>query len=195
MHFTAVILAGGESRRMGRDKAFLEFGGQSLLAHQLETVAALRPAEILVSGRPDTDYSHLGYPVVLDAQPGCGPLGGLDRALARAQSDLVLVLAVDLPRMTAAFLGKLLDLSNPRSGVVPETSRGLEPLAAFYPKRAHGLAADCLQTGRRAAADFATCCAQAGLVRIWGCLPEEESMFANWNSPADAVGSAQPPGS
>ena len=195
MHFSAVILAGGESRRMGRDKAFLEHGGKTLLARQLETVAALRPAEILVSGRPDTDYSHLGYPVLLDVQPGCGPMGGLERALALARSEWVLVLAVDLPGMTSAFLGRLLALSDTGSGVVPETSRGLEPLAGFYPKRAHGIASDCLQTGRWALADFVTRCARAGLVRIWCCPSEDEPVFANWNAPADAAGSPQLPGS
>jgi len=195
MHFSAVILAGGESRRMGRDKAFLEHGGKTLLARQLETVAALRPAEILVSGRADTDYSHLGYSVLLDVQPGCGPIAGIERALALARSEWVLVLAVDLPGMTSAFLGRLLALSDTGSGVVPETSRGLEPLAGFYPKRAHGIASDCLQTGRWALADFVTRCARAGLVRIWCCPSEDEPVFANWNAPADAAGSPQLPGS
>jgi molybdopterin-guanine dinucleotide biosynthesis protein A len=193
MAFSAVILAGGASRRMGRDKAFLEVRGKSLLAHQVETVTALRPAEILVSGRADTDYSHLGYPVVLDAQPGCGPIAGIERALALARSELVLVLAVDLPGMTSEFLGRLLALFHDGSGVVPETPRGLEPLAGVYPKCAHGIASDCLQTGRRTLADFVTRCARAGLVRIWRCPTEEEPVFANWNSPADLAGLAQTP--
>jgi len=193
MHFSAVILAGGESRRMGRDKAFLEFCGRSLLAHQLETVAALHPAEILVSGRADTDYAHLGYPVVLDSQPGCGPIAGVERALAVARSELVLVLAVDLPRITSAFLRRLLALADSGQGVVPQTRRGLEALAAVYPKRAHAIASDGLQNSRRMLEDFVTRCAGAGLVRIWRCPPEEAAVFANWNSPADLAGSTPVP--
>jgi molybdenum cofactor guanylyltransferase len=195
MDISVVILAGGESRRMGRDKAFLVHGGKTLLAHQLETVAVLRPAEILVSGRADTDYGHLGYPVVLDAQPGCGPIAGVERALAVARSELVLVLAVDLPRMTPAFLGRLLALADSGPGVVPKTSRGLEPLAAVYPRRAHAIASDGLQNSRRMLEDFVTRCAGAGLVRIWRCPPEEEAVFTNWNSPADFAGSTPIPGS
>ncbi len=178
---------------MGRDKAFLELHGKPLLAHQLETAAALGPAEILVSGRADTDYSPWGYRVILDPQPGCGPMAGVERALALARSELVLVLAVDLPHMTSAFLGRLLVLSSNSLGVVPETPRGLEPLAAFYPKRAHGVASDCLQTGRWALTDFVARCTRAGLVRIWRCPPEDEPLFANWNSPVDLADSTCTP--
>ena len=102
MTFSAVILAGGESRRMGRDKAWVEVGGESLIARALVLVRELGLPEVFISGRAGTDYSSMRYPVLFDLEPGCGPLGGIERALQAANSPLLLVLAVDLPGMTAA---------------------------------------------------------------------------------------------
>ena len=76
MNLSAVILAGGESRRMGQDKAWLEVGGQSLLARAVSTVRDSGIKEILISGRPGADYSTLRRPVLLDLEPGYGPLSG-----------------------------------------------------------------------------------------------------------------------
>src|SRR5689334_8147321 len=93
MNLSAVILAGGESRRMGKDKAWLEVGGQPLLARALSTVRRAGIKEIFISGRSGTDYSVLRCPVLFDREPGCGPLSGIERALEVASAPLVLVLA------------------------------------------------------------------------------------------------------
>src|SRR5580765_4688037 len=97
MNLSAVILAGGESRRMGKDKGWLEVDGQPLLARALSTLRDSGINEILISGRAGIDYSSLHYPVLLDLEPGCGPLSGIERALEAARAPLLLVLAVDLP--------------------------------------------------------------------------------------------------
>src|SRR5215471_18172273 len=100
MNLSAVILAGGESSRMGRDKAWVELDGQPLLEHALMTVRSSGISEIFISGRAGTDYSRLRCPVLLDRESGSGPLAGIERALETTQAALTLVLAVDLPRMT-----------------------------------------------------------------------------------------------
>jgi len=102
MPITAVILAGGKSSRMGRDKAFLPFRGQPLIEHALQVVREAGAAEVLISGRPEQDFSHYDCPVLLDLESDCGPLGGIERGLAVAAHPLVLILAVDLPHMTPA---------------------------------------------------------------------------------------------
>ncbi|ODU25253.1 MAG: hypothetical protein ABS95_00575 [Verrucomicrobia bacterium SCN 57-15] len=164
MSFSAVILAGGRSTRMGCDKAWLPMNGQPLIAFQLAVVRELAPVELFISGRADTDYSSLGCPVLTDAFTDAGPLAGIAAGLDAASAPLVLVLAVDMPNMTASVLRGLLSLSASGVGVVPRVKRRVEPLAAFYPKAAAPLAVDLLQRQLRAVRTFAEHCKRAGLV-------------------------------
>jgi molybdopterin-guanine dinucleotide biosynthesis protein A len=185
MNLSAVILAGGESRRMGQDKAWLERGGIPLIRRAVSTVRDLGVQEVLISGRAGTDYSTLGCPVLFDLEPGSGPLGGIDRALAATTAPLVLVLAVDLPNITSPFLRKLAAQCDALTGSVPELSGELEPLAAIYPKRCHSIVQDCLLKLRRAARDFAEACLHERAVKVFPVSGTDASCFDNWNSPAD----------
>ncbi len=185
MNFSAVILAGGQSRRMGRDKAWLPLDGQPLLARQIELVRELAPEELFISGRSDTDYTRLGCPVLTDEFTDAGPLAGIATGLAAASAPLVLVLAVDMPDMTSAALRRLLELCTPGVGVVPRVNRRVEPLTAFYPKAAAPLAENLLKRQLRAAHAFAELCKQDGLVALHDVELMDWKCFANWNSPAD----------
>src|SRR5688572_9023694 len=104
MTFNAVILAGGQSRRMGRDKAWLEVEGQPLIRRQIKLAREIGATEVFISGRPDCDYSTLGCPGLTDQFSNAGPLAGIERALDTATAPLLLVLAVDLPRLTPDVL-------------------------------------------------------------------------------------------
>lgn len=185
MNCTAVILTGGRSQRMGRDKAFIEQQGQSLLARQIELVRKLEPEEVLISGRAGTDYGGFDCPIIHDVFPNRGPLAGIEQALHLARSPLLLVLAVDMPVMTGAFLTKLLGECTINSGVVPRWEYNLEPLAAVYPKTSHRLAHTMLTEGFGAVNQFARLCAEAGLVRYHDLSPKDQACFSNWNSPED----------
>jgi molybdopterin-guanine dinucleotide biosynthesis protein A len=184
MNLSAVILAGGESSRMGRDKAWIEADGTPLIFRALFTVRELPLQEVFISGRAGTDYSGLQCPVLFDLEPGCGPLGGIERALQAASSPLVLVLAVDLPNLTTAFLRKLMQRCDALTGAVPKLRGTLEPLAAIYPRRCHLIACDCLVKGRRAR-DFAEVCIREHAVRTFPVPPGDFACFENWNSPDD----------
>jgi molybdopterin-guanine dinucleotide biosynthesis protein A len=183
---SAVILAGGQSRRMGFDKAGLELDGQSLLARAVARLREMGVREIFISGRADRDDAAMGCPVLLDRQPGLGPVAGIERALQAATLPLVLVLAVDLPYITAAFLHKLAGCCDSLTGVVPEWNGELEPLVAVYPKSCQGIASAFLADGRRAAREFAEVCLREHAVRVLPADPDEVRCFANWNAPADA---------
>lgn len=185
MKLSAVILAGGQSLRMGRDKAWLEVEGQLLLGRAVNAVRSLGVEEIFISGRAGADYSASKLPVLIDLEAGCGPLGGVERGLDAASSPLLLVLAVDLPRMTANFLQKLIARCDVQSGVVPELAGELEPLAAIYPKRCHAVAMEYLAEGRRAARGFALACLRNNAVRIFPVTDSDAAVFTNWNTPAD----------
>ncbi len=189
MNVSAVILAGGESHRMGQDKAWLELGGQPLIARALSTIRESGIGEIFISGRAGNDYSKLRCPVLLDREAGCGPLSGIERALEEAGTPLVLVLAVDLPYMTAAFLRKLAAHCDPLTGAIPRLRSQLEPLAAIYPKRCRFIARDCLLKCRLAARDFADACLRERAVRPIAVAQVDAACFDNWNSPADVSAS------
>ena len=161
MNFSAVILAGGKSLRMGRDKAFLEIGGQTLLARQIGLASEIGAAEIFISGRAEADYSAFGCRVLQDKFPDAGPLAGIERALDAAKSPLLLVLAVDLPEMNAEFLRRLAANASESCGAIPKLANHVEPLAAFYPKAADSLAATSLERKNFAVKDFASQCAHS----------------------------------
>ena len=91
------IIAGGQSRRMRRDKAFVELGGKPLIERVIERSAELGQAETILITNSAADYAHLGLPMYGDIFPGKGSLGGIYTALTRASQSAVLVLACDMP--------------------------------------------------------------------------------------------------
>ena len=187
MKLSAVILAGGESKRMGRDKAWIEKNGVPLIVRAVATVRRAGVEDIFISGRPGVDYSVLGRPVLYDRQAGLGPLGGIERALLETRSPLLLVLAVDLARMTPECLKSLAGRCDDLTGAVPELNGQLEPLAAIYPRRCHAIAASLLQQSRHAAREFAETCYREHAVTCISVPSDAVSAacFANWNSPSD----------
>jgi molybdenum cofactor guanylyltransferase len=118
--FSAAILAGGQATRFGgRDKSDLVVGGRTIRARQIAELSPLTD-DILVIGRER------------DIIPDSGPLGGLHAALTEARHDRVLLLACDMPFVTAAFATYLVSLSADADIVVPRTERGYHPLCAVY---------------------------------------------------------------
>lgn len=185
LNLSAVILAGGASRRMGRDKAWMEFEGRPLIQLAVDKVRALGVEEIFVSGRADEDYSALKCPVLLDLEPGFGPMGGIECGLYECTSPLLLVLAVDLPRMSTAFLTQMQQSCERLTGVVPKLNGELEPLAAIYPKRCHKFAFAAIAKSQHSARDFASACLRERAVKIVPISRSETPAFLNCNQPAD----------
>lgn len=185
MNFSAVILAGGKSSRMGCDKAFLEIGGQTLLARQIQLVRAAGAAAVFISGRTGVDYSASGCRVLTDNFCDVGPLTGIERTLDTMASPLLLVLAVDLPVMTAEFLQKLAESCSENRGGVPRVNGNLEPLAAIYPKAVLSLATALLNQNSFAMKNFAVRCEQAALVSFIDLPGTDAKFFLNCNSPAE----------
>jgi molybdopterin-guanine dinucleotide biosynthesis protein A len=142
---TLVIQAGGESRRMGQDKGLSPFLGKTLVERVLDRVAHLAGEVLLTTNRPE-GYLFLGLPLVEDAIPGRGALGGLYTALQAASQPLVAVVACDMPFASPQLLGFERDLllEGGYDAVIPRTVGGTEPFHAVYRKEAclpHVLAA------------------------------------------------------
>jgi molybdopterin-guanine dinucleotide biosynthesis protein A len=170
---------------MGRDKAFLELGGQTLLARQIETARAAGAVEVFISGRADADYSAFGCRVLQDKFAGAGPLAGIERALDATASMLLLALAVDLPDMNAKLLLQLSTYCKQNTGAIPRVAGELEPLAAFYPKMAQSLAATCLCDNSNSVKNFAGLCGQNELVVLVDFHESCGSFFKNYNTPGE----------
>ena len=185
MNFSAVILAGGKSSRMNRDKAFLEIDGRTLLARQIELAHHVGAMEIFVSGRAGKDYSAFNCPVLEDKFQNAGPLAGIERALDAASTLLVLVLAVDLPDLTGDLIRTISSHCGEKTGAIPRINGKTEPLAAFYPKAARPLLIKLFHDKSNAAKNFAAGCVMAGLATFVDLPANNAGLFANWNSPAD----------
>jgi len=185
MNFDAVILAGGKSSRMNRDKAFLKFDGRTLLDRQIELARQVGAKEIFVSGRAGKDYSGFNCPVLGDKFQNAGPLAGIERALDAASTPLVLVLAVDLPNLTGNLIQKIFSHCEANAGTVPREHGKIEPLVAFYPKTAHPLLIKLLGEKSNAVKHFAASCVAIGLATFVDLPADSADLFANWNSTAD----------
>ncbi len=134
MKLSAVLLVGGESMRMGRDKATLVLNGEPLWERQLSLLRSLAPVEILISGRVDPIWRPPDTTFVSDSVPSRGPLGGLASAIAAINGTHLLALAVDMPFLTTTNLQGISDRAKPGCGVLPFIGSRAEPLAAIYPR-------------------------------------------------------------
>lgn len=137
---TGVILVGGKSRRMGKDKAFLEFSGEPLFKRVLEIHRESFHRILLVGGRR-ARFAGYGLPVLEDIFPGSA-LGGLYTGLYHAQTEYVFISPCDLPFPNKGVLDHICSLRKGFDAVVPTTHRGFEPLFALY-------AITCLEPMRR----------------------------------------------
>lgn len=177
------VLAGGQSRRMGRDKALLPLGDQTLIERVL---AAARPLAYpgLIIGDPAA-HSHLGWPVLPDRHPKRGPLGGLYTALSTTAAP-VLLLACDLPFLTPAFLRYLVSRRGPHQAVVPHTAAGLQPLCALYEPSCMATVEAAMQADqlgmRRLLSKLSL---DLLLEKDWRPYDQRGLLFANLNAPAE----------
>lgn len=142
---TVVIQAGGESRRMGRDKALVSFLGQTLIERVYHRVQELAAEVVVTTSNPDI-LQGLGARLVVDRLPGRGALGGLFTALHTAAYPYVAVVACDMPFISAGLLSHQLELlvTEKCDAVIPKTSVGSEPFHAVYRR------ATCLKAVQRA---------------------------------------------
>jgi molybdenum cofactor guanylyltransferase len=128
----AVILAGGQSSRMGFNKALLDFCGKPLIHVLVERILPVTD-RILISSNDESSYRFLNIPVIPDQYSGQGPLAGLHAAMRRDICTLYIVLACDLPNLQAPLLSRLISFANGFDAVIPRTRDGLaHPLCAVY---------------------------------------------------------------
>jgi molybdopterin-guanine dinucleotide biosynthesis protein A len=129
--FSGVILAGGKSRRMGRDKSHLILQGETLVARAVRTLASLTDDLILATNTPDL-FANLGARLASDAIPGGGALSGVHAGLIAARHEWALVVACDMPFLNVGLLRYMASLTSGHTIVVPRWQGELEALHTFY---------------------------------------------------------------
>ncbi len=128
---TGILLAGGRSRRMGRDKAWLPFAGRPLYQHALELLQRFCRRVLIAGDRPDLEAP--GLQAIPDRYPGSA-LGGLYTGLLAATTDWILVAPCDMPYPDGRIVERMLAMREGYDAVVPRTPDGYEPVFALYHK-------------------------------------------------------------
>ena len=182
---SAIILAGGQSRRMGRDKALIVFEGKPIIARVIDTLRELSDDVLVVSNRSEV-YAPFGARVVPDADPPNGPLGGISAGLAAAQHDLAIVVACDMPFLNTQLLRSLVERAVNVDAVVPLTGDRFEPLHAVYRRACLAAIERHLADGdRRVISFFDEVRVKAVLETDWRLLDPTGRSLANLNTPDD----------
>ena len=157
---TGVILVGGKSRRMGRDKAFLPWQGHPLFERTLAVCRGCFARTILVGDRGER-FAGYGIQVFPDLYPGSA-LGGLYTGLALAETEYAFVSACDMPFPREDLVRHLCSLRQGADAVVPQTAQAMEPLFAVYAK-------SCLEPMRRML--------EEGNLRVFDLYPKIETRY------------------
>ena len=185
MTISAVLLAGGKSRRMGRDKATITFRSKPLWKIQLELLRRLELNEILISAKSDPPWRPADVEFVPDKQPSRGPLSGIAAALSRIKGDCLVALAIDTPFMTEAYLRNLCARIGAGRGVVPIVEDRAEPLVAIYPRDAEAEFTSALSGNDFSLQPLVRKLIEVGKLRPIQVSTEERVLFRNLNEPQD----------
>jgi molybdopterin-guanine dinucleotide biosynthesis protein A len=186
--YTVSIQAGGQSTRMGTNKALLNFDGHPLIVRILRRVERLSTDVMITTNEPDL-FSFLSVPVFQDILPDSGALGGLVTAFHYARYDIVAIVACDMPFVLPELIAAEVEMMQRMDVdvVIPRTRYGLEPLLAVY--RVHRClpaALEALRAGKRRIISWFSS------VRVHELAEEEVAMidplrlsFVNVNTPAE----------
>jgi molybdopterin-guanine dinucleotide biosynthesis protein A len=128
---TGIVLAGGENRRMGTDKAFLDIAGRPLIEHILQTLHDLFPRIIIVTNSPDR-YAAYAVSLVTDAYDKRGPLTGIYSGLRESRDEYNFIVACDMPFLQPRLISFMAGLAEGNDVVVPSFDGFFEPLHAVY---------------------------------------------------------------
>ncbi len=146
---TCLLLVGGASRRMKKNKAFLPLGDNSIIEHTLKYIAPLFQSTILCASDP-SPYQHLNLPLAKDRFKGEGPMVAIEAGLKLSKTDLNFIMACDIPEINTDILFQMFNKAPEADIVVPQQDDlRYEPLFAIYRKRINHLITDLLDKGER----------------------------------------------
>ena len=184
---SGIILAGGNSLRLGQGKALIDTGGETLIERVVHRLERVVDRIVLVTSDPER-YAFLGLPMVGDIYPGVGTLGGLHAGLAAIEAPHGLAVGCDMPFLNPALLRYMISLRGGCDAVMPRVGRYREPLHALYARTCAAQFAQAIEAGQRRI--------MRALERARICYVERDAMvrydpqlrsFFNVNEPEDLV--------
>lgn len=186
---SGIVLAGGNSRRMGRDKRFIESRGTSFLEIAVNRLSKVTDEVIVVTASPE-EFGLEGVKFVSDLEAGRGPMMGIYTGLTTMISERAVVNPVDVPNLTEDLLSRMIERSEGFDIVMPERRGKLEPLVAVYSKNVIPVMRGLLKGGDKAAPHIIVSPEYGLGVSIlsetdlsdYGDL---DLLFKNYNSPED----------
>ena len=179
MEATLLVLAGGDSRRMGRSKPWIEVGNTVLLRYVVERLA---PAfsEVMVSfAEPEQMEQHIPYRVVFDRKRNAGPLAGLEAGLMAAHHEVLFAVACDMPYVTQSAAEVAVAAARSCDAAIPRHDGLFEPVCGAYRKTALPAIVGALDVGHYTAHEVAE---QLDVTWLEGLDPAQ---FESLNTPAD----------
>lgn len=182
---TGLILAGGKSRRMGVDKAFLELGGETMLEIVAARLKSVLSEVIICGGNEDNGIQH-GLKVVPDIIKGSGPLSGIHAGLSAAKYQKSLVAACDMPFVSAGLAEFMIEQAQGYDVAVPCHDNYLQPLFAVYDKNCLSVISEAIASSRNKVVDFYPRVRVNYVSKEYlSKFADVEVMFFNVNTPVD----------
>jgi molybdopterin-guanine dinucleotide biosynthesis protein A len=181
---SAALIAGGRSVRMGHDKCLVEIDGSPLWQRQLAVLSNFSAETLIIAAeRPAWCPSTARW--FPDRVPNSGPLAGLEAALAAASHARLLVLAVDLPGMTSAYLESLVAQATDTCGAVPVIDDLFQPLSAIYPRTSLPIVTLHLAEPDKSLQRLVRELVADGMMKCVSVSEADLPHFRNFNSPQD----------
>lgn len=150
---TGVVLAGGESRRMGSDKSLLPFAGGRFIDHIFRVLSGVFEEVIIVTNSPSL-YADIPCSKVPDIYSNGGALAGIHSGLKHANNEKIFVVACDMPCVSTAAIRRICLQKEAADVVIPRSDRGAEPLHALYDQKCRAAIGAMLVAGKKKIVDF-----------------------------------------
>jgi molybdopterin-guanine dinucleotide biosynthesis protein A len=181
-HITGIILAGGRSSRMGRNKALIEINGEIMIS-TLHNLFKLFCTEIIISANNSEPYLFLNERIVPDEIKGIGPIGGILSCLKESHTQKNLVIACDMPMVPAGLIQQLIWKKDEADFIVPASGLdSIEPLCAIYDKSVISVLSKMISIGDYKVQHLQYYCKTA-LVQMYN----GNNIFRNLNTPRDII--------
>lgn len=187
-NITGIILSGGKSRRMGKEKGLCHFRGKALVVYAIDTLKPLCNELIISANNKLDQYELFNLPVIPDDISEKGPIGGLLSCLNKSNTPANLVISCDTPFVTTDVYRELLKYSTEFQAVVPVHKDGfIEPLTAYYNRSCLPFIQNQIENGNYKMMDLLECL-NTKFVQIDSAIPGlKPSLFHNLNAPEDLL--------
>lgn len=179
---TGIILAGGNSSRMGADKGLLDLNGKKIVEYIIEQ---LKPnvGELIIIAN-NKNYDGFGFQVYQDLVEPCGPMGGIFTALEKSQTENNLIVSCDIPNITSEIIAFIIANTGTEEALVPIHNLYTEPLCAVYKKSAAVKFRHLLDTGNYKMKN-ALKTLNTRYIDVSGHPSYSENIFSNINTPQE----------